>query len=94
MPRLIQRFCVLEGGQEYEPFIGHCDSRAHRHVSRDRREHLLSSGQYAQSWGVLLVKGEEKPVELPAIERVGQLTWRKRMSRGLGAPVAVMQLVV
>jgi hypothetical protein len=93
VPRLIQRFCVLDGGQEYKPFIGRCLTKAHRHISRERYQQLLGSGQYAQVWGTMLVRGEEKPVELPAIERVGQLIWRKRMSRGKGPPVAVMQLV-
>jgi hypothetical protein len=79
---------LLDAGQPYLPFIGCCSCRAHRHVSRETAQNLIGSGQYRR-----VFSDDDEFIERPAIQRVGHLTWRKRMSRGDGPAVAVMQLV-
>ena len=89
------RICCLTGKAEWtSPPRGQaCTSRRHGHMNLDRVEGLVAEERLEWVAGQQVVKGKVVDVWIPVVRFVVARHWRKTMSKGLGAAVAVMQLV-
>lgn len=90
------RICVLMGRQYWEAPEdgGICRNRRHAHMTLGKVAQLMADGKMEMVAGVFTnERGEEVPTWIPVARFVNARRWRPEVSKGLGAPMMVLQLV-